>query len=67
MGLVNNGDELVNLCGTEHGDARLAEVGNALEDGTGSQVSAGVQYATIFVNALHVDAQLLLQHVNLFV
>ena len=42
--------------GTEHGDTRLSEVGNALEYGRCGEVAARVQNATILVNALHVYA-----------
>ena len=53
--------------GSEHGYAGLSEVWDALEHWTGCQVAAGVEYAPVFVDALHVDAQLLLKHVDLFV
>ena len=53
--------------GPKHGYARLLEIGYALEYGTCREVPAGVEYAPVFVDALHVDAQLLLEHVNLLV
>ena len=57
--------ELVGGVGAEHGDAGLAEIGDALEDGRGSQMAAGVEDAAVFVDALDVDAQLLLEDVEL--
>lgn len=42
-----------------------AEIGDALEYGCGSQMTPRVQYAAIFVYALHIDTQLLKQYVNL--
>ena len=53
--------------GSQHGASRLAEVGNALDDWGGGQVTTGVENASVLVDALHVDAQLLLQEVNLLI
>ena len=53
--------------GSQHGDSRLAEIGNALEDRGGGKVATGVENASVLVYALHVDAQLLLQEVNLLI
>ena len=55
------------MIGLEHGNARLAEVGNTLEDRTCRQVATGMQDAAVFVDALYIDAQLLLKNVNLLV
>ncbi len=51
--------------GSQHGDSRLAEIRDALEDRGGGKVATGVENASVLVYALHVDAQLLLQEVNL--
>ena len=59
--------KLVGGIGAEHGDAGLAEVGDALEDGRGSQMAAGVEDAAVFVDTLDVDAELLLEDVELVV
>lgn len=54
--MFKNGRQLLHGLGTQHGDARLSEVGDALEDGRGSEMAACVQDATILVDALHVYA-----------
>ena len=43
-----------------NGDSRLAKIGNALEDRGGGKVATGVENASVLIDALHVDAQLLL-------
>ena len=53
--------------GSQHGDSRLAEIRDALEDRGGGQVATGVENASVLVDALHVDAELLLQEVNLLI
>ena len=53
--------------GSQHGDSRLAKIGNAFEDRGGSKVATGVENASVLVDALHVDAQLLLQKVNFLI
>ena len=53
--------------GSQHGDSRLAEIRNTLEDRGGGKVATGVENASVLVDALHVDAKLLLQKVNLFI
>ena len=53
--------------GSQHGDSRLAEIRDALEDRGGGKVATGVENASVLVDALHVDAKLLLQKVNLFI
>ena len=58
-------EELVGGIGAEHGYARLAEIWYALEDGRGSQMATGVEDAAVFVDALDVDVQLLLEDVEL--
>ena len=65
--IFKNGEEVGHRFGTEHGDARLAEVGDALEDGCGCEVTAGVQDATLLVDTLHVDAQQFLKDVEFLV
>lgn len=54
--MFKNGRQLLHGLGTQHGYARLSEVGDALEDGRGSEMAACVQDATILVDALHVYA-----------
>ena len=54
--MFKNGHQLLHGLGTQHGDARLSEVGDALEDGRGGEMAACVQDATILVDALHVYA-----------
>ena len=53
--------------GSQHGDSRLAEIRNALEDRGGGKVATGVENASVLVYALHVDAQLLLQEVDFLI
>ena len=53
--------------GSQHGDSRLTEIGNAFEDRGGGKVATGVENASVLVDALHVDAKLLLQEVNLLI
>ena len=71
--------ELVGCLGTEHLDARLPEVGNALEYGRGGQVTTGVENGSLLNGIvgvaglsaetcpLDVDAKLLFENVNLLV
>ena len=59
--------EFLNRCSAQHSYASLAEVGDALEYGRGCYVAACVQNATVFVDALNVDAQLFEQDVELAV
>ena len=54
--MFKNGRQLLHGLGTQHGYARLSEVGDALEDGRGGEMAACVQDATILVDALHVYA-----------
>ena len=54
--VFKNGRQLLHGLGTQHGDARLSEVGDALEDGRGGEMAACVQDATILVDALHIYA-----------
>lgn len=54
--VFKNGRQLLHGLGTQHGYARLPEVGDALEDGRGGEMAACVQDATILVDALHVYA-----------
>ena len=65
--IFEDGEEVGHRFGTEHGDARLAEVGDALEDGRGSKVATGVEDAALLVNALHVDTQEFFKDVELIV
>ena len=65
--LLYDGSELVYGLRPEHGDARLAEVGYALEDRCRGEVAAGMNDATPFVDALHVDTEELEQQVYLLV
>ena len=53
--------------GSQHGDSRLPEIRNAFEDRRGGKVATGVENASVLVDALHVDAELLLQKVNLLI
>ena len=55
------------MLGSEHGNACLAEVGNAFKDRSCCQMAPCVQDATILVDAFDVDAQLLFQHVDFLV
>ncbi len=54
--VFKNDRQLLHGLGTQHGDARLSEVGDALEDGRGGEMAACVQDATILVDALHIYA-----------
>ena len=53
--------------GSQHGDSRLAKIGDALEDRGGSKVATGVENASVLVDALHVDAELLFQEVDFLI
>ena len=53
--------------GSQHGDSRLAEIRDAFEDRGGGKVATGVENASVLVDALYVDAQLLLQKVYLLI
>ena len=64
--LKDVGKGLDSLC-SEHGDARLSEVGNALEDRGSGQMTASVEDTAVLVNAFHIDAQLFFQDVDLVV
>ena len=59
--------QFLNSSGSQHGDSGLSEVGDALEDRGGGKVATGVENASVLVDALHVDAKLLLQEVNLLI
>ena len=63
--VFEDGEELVGGVGPEHGYARLTEIGDALEDGRGGEMAAGVEDAAVFVDAGDVDAELLLEDVEL--
>ena len=63
--VFEDGEELVGGVGAEHGYARLAEVGNALEDGGGGKVATCVEDAAVFIDAGDVYAELLLEDVEL--
>ena len=77
--MLEDVEELLLRLGTQHLDARLAEVGNALEDGRGGQMATGVENGTLLdgeigvagltgeAYALDVDAQLLLEDVDFLV
>ena len=54
--VFEDGEEVGHRFGTEHGDAGLAEVGDALEDGRGSEMAAGVQDAALLVDTLTSEA-----------
>ena len=59
--------EFLDGVGPQHGYTSLLEIGDALEYGTRGQVPACVEYAAVFVDTLHVDAELLLEHIYLLV
>src|SRR5574344_816738 len=65
--VLQNSDEVVCLFCTQHGDAGLTEVGDALEDGTGCEVTAGVEYAAVLIDAVRIDAELVFQQIDLFI
>lgn len=65
--LLHDSRQFLHRRGAQHGDARMSEVGYALEHRRRSDMAARVQYAAILVDALHVDVQLLKQQVNLAV
>ena len=54
--MFEDGEEFVEVVGTEHGYASLAEVRDGLEDGCGGEVAPGVQDAAGLVDLLDVDA-----------
>ena len=45
--LLEDVEQLVHAGGAEHGDAGRTEVGDALEDGRGGQMAAGVNDAAL--------------------
>ena len=56
-GFFEDGQEVIHRVGAEHGDARLSEIGDALEDGGGGEVSSGMQDASLLVYPFNIDAQ----------
>ena len=63
-GFFEDGQEVIHRVGAEHGDARLSEIGDALEDRSGSEVSSGVEDASLLVDALYIDAQQLFENIE---
>lgn len=63
--LIEDAEEAFHRLSLKHGNACLAKVGNPLEQGTCSQVTAYVQYATVFVYACHALPYLFLEDVHL--
>ena len=53
--------------GSQHSDSRLTEIRDTLEDRGGGKMATGVENASVLVDTLHVDAELLLQEVNLLI
>ncbi len=51
--------QFILLVGPKHGDAGLLEVRDSLEDGGGGKVATGVENASVLVDALDIDAELL--------
>lgn len=65
--LLDDGCEVGYSLGSEHGYAGLAEVGYALEDWCGSEVTTCVEDSTVFVESLYVDVKLLKEDIYLLV
>lgn len=65
--LLYDGSEVGYGFGSEHGDACLAEIGDAFEDRCGCEVTTCVEYATVFVETLYVDVKLLKEDIYLLV
>ena len=65
--LLDDGCEVGYCLGSEHGYACLAEVGNALEDWCGCEVTTCVEDSTVFVESLYVDVELLKEDIYLLV
>ena len=63
-GFFEDGQEVIHRVGAEHGDARLSEIGDALEDGGGGEVSSGMQDASLLVYPFNIDAQQLFEDVE---
>ena len=64
MNLVEYRHQLVEVLGSEHADARVAEVGNPLEQRRGGKVAAYVQDAPVLVYALDALGDLALDEVK---
>ena len=65
--LLEDGKEFFYCLGAEHGDAQLLEVGQSLEEGGGGQVTAYVEYATMFVEAGYALVHLVAQDIHALV
>src|SRR5574344_1455248 len=62
--ILHDTHQLLFLGGAEHGDARLPEVGDALEDGACRQMPARMQDATVLVDACDAGSELLFEDVQ---
>ena len=65
--VFENGEEVGHRFGAKHGDAGLAEIGDALEDGGGCEVTTGMEDASLLVDALHIDAKQLFEDIQFLV
>ena len=61
---VEDAEQFLLRLGAEHGDARVAEVGQALEQGAGGQVAAHVEDTAAFVQQVDTVFHLLAEHVH---
>lgn len=61
---IHNGVEFGSGFSTEHADSGLAEVGDALEEWTGSKMTADMQYATTLVKPVYGCLDLLTKNVH---
>ena len=59
--------QFILLVGPKHGDTGLLEVRDSLEDRGGGQMATGVENASILVDALDIDAELLFQKVDFLI
>lgn len=56
--------QFILLVGPKHGDTGLLEVRDSLEDRGGGEMATGVENASVLVDALDIDAELLFQKVD---
>ena len=65
--VFEDGEEVGHGFGAKHGDAGLTEIGDALEDRGGSEVSSGVEDASLLIDTFHIDTQEFFEDVEFLV
>ena len=63
-GALHDAEEFVDRFGTQHGDTRVAEIRQSLEERCGGKMAANVQNTSVFVNSFNALANLFFQHIQ---